>query len=521
MSTKLLQNFDYLENFSLNGNAAISDVHKFGNKSVAFSFPGDSVSVSNYSGLFNLSHNSIRDFECFFKSAIVSLNYEQIAARDNSIKLFNGHAFKLFYQNNISWHDAKYACETIGGHLATSTSADKNDFLNSIREGNNIWLGGTDENDESNWRWITGETWSYSNWNDDEPSNDENSQHFLAMDSTNGYWDDKHDTAALKDVSHFICEWDNLFQSSLYLYGYRFFNGHSFKFFNDSLTWLDAKKHCEAIGGHLATSTSADKNDFLHTLREGNIIWLGGTDENDEGNWRWITGETWDYSNWYSGEPNNKNNSQHYLSFYNSSKSLWGDAENDSDNPFICEWDFDFSHVEFLPGYIFNFDNSLSVKLNQDATLLLVSPSENINATSSITVSANYWHHIRLRVLNGTLAVYLDGQLAISATCSNLNITPDTLTIGGFSGYIDEFAVLDDCDTHIITPARPYQFIRKESSAPVKFANWSSNNLPQGLTLSQSGLLEGTPTVTGTFDCNVSLSTNWGTANKSLRIVIQ
>lgn len=57
-------------------------------------------------------------------------------------------------------------------------------------------------------------------------------------------------------------------------------------------------------------------------------------------------------------------------------------------------------------------------------------------------------------------------------------------------------------------------------NAPVTRVSWSCNSLPNGLTLSSSGLLTGHPTVTGIFDCNFSVSTNWGTANKTIRIVI-
>ena len=59
------------------------------------------------------------------------------------------------------------------------------------------------------------------------------------------------------------------------------------------------------------------------------------------------------------------------------------------------------------------------------------------------------------------------------------------------------------------------------NNTPVTRVSWASDNLPPGLTLSESGLLTGHPTVAGTFDCSVSVSTNWGTNSKNLRIVIQ
>ena len=79
--------------------------------------------------------------------------------------------------------------------------------------------------------------------------------------------------------------------------GYKFYGGHTFKYYSDALTWTAAKAACEALGGHLATSTSVDKNTFLTTLTTA-ITWLGGTDEAAEGVWQWVTGEEWSYTNW-------------------------------------------------------------------------------------------------------------------------------------------------------------------------------------------------------------------------------
>ena len=61
----------------------------------------------------------------------------------------------------------------------------------------------------------------------------------------------------------------------------------------------------------------------------------------------------------------------------------------------------------------------------------------------------------------------------------------------------------------------------KSNNAPVTRAVWSSSNLPDGLTLSESGLLTGHPSQAGTFKCNVSLATNWGNDSKSINIIIR
>jgi hypothetical protein len=70
-----------------------------------------------------------------------------------------------------------------------------------------------------------------------------------------------------------------------------------------------------AKGGRLATFGSA--MEWQGALRAigsdalvGRIgIWLGATDQVEEGAWRWVTGEEFTFQNWADGEPDNANDS--------------------------------------------------------------------------------------------------------------------------------------------------------------------------------------------------------------------
>lgn len=119
--------------------------------------------------------------------------------------------------------------------------------------------------------------------------------------------------------------------------GYKFYGGHTYKLFKPFFTWTEAKTLCEAIGGHLATSTSANKNAFLRGLASG-VLWLGGTDAETEGVWKWVNGETWSYANWGAGEPNNSGN-EPYLELLTT--GLWNDITTSTTHSYICEWDSD------------------------------------------------------------------------------------------------------------------------------------------------------------------------------------
>jgi hypothetical protein len=88
--------------------------------------------------------------------------------------------------------------------------------------------------------------------------------------------------------------------------------------FPSGITWNDAKTFAEnstysGMNGHLATVTSADENSYIVNNLGGPLaittFFLGGFQPAGSpepgGNWQWITGESWSFTNWVPGEPNN------------------------------------------------------------------------------------------------------------------------------------------------------------------------------------------------------------------------
>jgi hypothetical protein len=119
------------------------------------------------------------------------------------------------------------------------------------------------------------------------------------------------------------------------------YQNHWYQRINYARTWHDAQNFCASTGGHLVTISSVEENQFVYDLSSGG--WLGGTDENSEGSWEWLTGEPWSYSNWNSGEPNNCGDPgctpEHYLTYSGTPDDyLWNDVA-DGVLPFTCEWE--------------------------------------------------------------------------------------------------------------------------------------------------------------------------------------
>lgn len=120
-------------------------------------------------------------------------------------------------------------------------------------------------------------------------------------------------------------------------------NSHYYFVFDNCNSWEEAADYCKSRGGHLATITSADENAAVFSFINQNgykSAYFGLSDSVDEGTWNWITGESINYLNWHSGEPNGESSTEDYAMFYYKfSDGTWNDGKFGSGTAFICEWD--------------------------------------------------------------------------------------------------------------------------------------------------------------------------------------
>ena len=137
-------------------------------------------------------------------------------------KTYNGHTYEL-YDLPMSWHEAKAFCEEKGGNLVCITSQEENDAVLSLaRQGAAgwYWLGCTDEETEGAWKWVSGEAFSYANWDPQasEPSGGTTENYGMIINRDNppnkqaGEWNDA--ASAPSNINYygvgnsgFICEY--------------------------------------------------------------------------------------------------------------------------------------------------------------------------------------------------------------------------------------------------------------------------------------------------------------------------
>ncbi|MCC0685121.1 immunoglobulin-like domain-containing protein [Clostridioides sp. ZZV14-6345] len=161
-------------------------------------------------------------------------------------------------------------------------------------------------------------------------------------------------------------------------------NGSYYQFVEAKrITWKNAKKEAEnmeykGLKGHLATISSQNELDIFNSLTS-KTVWLDGTDEVVEGEWRNVKGEIFKWTNWAPGEPNNFDvDGEDYLVSIKNSNGLWNDTSN-SPNPIWTD----------IEGFVVEFENEKNENIGgtykyEDSVYV-----EKIVSNKDITISAN------------------------------------------------------------------------------------------------------------------------------------
>ncbi len=265
----------------------------------------------------------------------------------------NGHWYsRVEATESWNWHESN--CRALGGHLATVTSSAEQAFVGTLNAVSNTWIGGYQIPNSCEpgcgWAWVTGEMWSYQNWDSWAPDNYYPNDNYLHVDTNDNRWNDQVEDSNYPAILEWSadCNSDGIVdygqchdgtlpdyngnnipdcceqgvQCTVGTYPVQWRvedggNGHWYRFVPNPATWAIARAQVAAAGGYLVTVNSPPEGDFLRTLGVG-TAWIGllqnpasPTFSEPKGGWEWISGEALDYTNWRvntNGQPNEPNN---------------------------------------------------------------------------------------------------------------------------------------------------------------------------------------------------------------------
>ena len=103
-------------------------------------------------------------------------------------------------------------------------------------------------------------------------------------------------------------------------------NGSNYYVSRTTFYYEDATRAANRLGGHVASITSEEENNFIADNINSHSVYIGLTDEDREGKFMWDSGESLSYENWFYNQPNNHNNNQDFVQMMPT--GLWNDIEN-------------------------------------------------------------------------------------------------------------------------------------------------------------------------------------------------
>ncbi|XP_044045919.1 CD209 antigen-like protein E isoform X2 [Siniperca chuatsi] len=137
-----------------------------------------------------------------------------------------------------------------------------------------------------------------------------------------------------------LTERDNLRRINFAHYfnqGWVYFHDSFYYISSIKKTWQDSRDDCLQRGADLIIINSKEEQEF--TRRYKKIMWIGLTDRETEGVWKWVDGTPLTTSFWYFGEPNNyhgRNEDCIEIKYHDNGNS-WNDVVCENENLWICE----------------------------------------------------------------------------------------------------------------------------------------------------------------------------------------
>ncbi|XP_039397350.1 C-type lectin domain family 4 member F-like [Mauremys reevesii] len=127
--------------------------------------------------------------------------------------------------------------------------------------------------------------------------------------------------------------------------GWKFYSGNLYYFSHERKSWDEAERFCVSQDSHLTSVSSQAEQDFLSSDTKDQNHWIGLTDRETEGSWRWVDGTEYraDTSRgfWAENQPDNWDQGiggrEDCVHIHSINRNLWNDANCALPSRWICK----------------------------------------------------------------------------------------------------------------------------------------------------------------------------------------
>lgn len=167
------------------------------------------------------------------------------------------------------------------------------------------------------------------------------------------------------------------------------YNAHQYQLTSEFLFWSEAQTEALSLGGNLVTINDASEEAWLkETFGETEGFWIGLNDQDQEGHFEWISGESVSYTNWAPGEPNNIGGEQDYVWMNYGTEHKWDDRPSTRLLRGIIEIN-NTSVNQTNPGILALSQEEFSVNENGDEVIVTIIRTEGSNGTVSLAYATS------------------------------------------------------------------------------------------------------------------------------------
>ncbi|KAI4899279.1 hypothetical protein NFI96_016799 [Prochilodus magdalenae] len=282
-----------------------------------------------------------------------------------------------------SWSESRQDCKHRGADLVIINSREEQEFISKAFGGATAWIGLTDTYTEGVWKWVDGSALTTKFWFTREPNNYRGDEDCAVT----GYWSAPSKSPHLHKAEIRLMAsthsqrmeelkveegvyantgitTDNTSTHSSDDYEDVYANEHvpetgvarSIKgpttseeqeqsCFNNSLyftstetkSWSESRTYCKERGADLSIINSKEEQEFISKVLGHTSAWIGLTDIDNEGVWKWVDGSALTTGFWWPGEPNNVHNEDCAGTDFRNNGSSWNDYRCNYTLVGICE----------------------------------------------------------------------------------------------------------------------------------------------------------------------------------------
>ncbi|XP_044863743.1 macrophage mannose receptor 1-like isoform X1 [Mauremys mutica] len=229
---------------------------------------------------------------------------------------YTGHCYVIHREPKV-WKEALASCRKKDGDLASIRNIEEHSFIVSqlgYKPIDELWIGLNDLRIQMYFEWSDKMPVTYTKWLHGEPTTANSRQEdCVVMKGQDGYWADSVcdkkfgyicKKSPLQDTPGTVKHIDPGCQKGWERRGfYCYLIGHTF------VTFSEAKKTCERSKGYLTTVGDRYEQAYLTSLiglRPEKYFWIGLSDVEKQGTFKWTDGEEVLFTHWNSAMPGRK-----------------------------------------------------------------------------------------------------------------------------------------------------------------------------------------------------------------------